>query len=311
MPRTLRPARPDDADAVAAFTGDTWPDEPVEDYLPDVFETWAASDDSGDRTLVAVVDGTVVGLCHAVLCTPEEGWLEGIRVHPDHRGAGHGRALTDALLTWCRECGTTVARNLVFDWNEAGLAQSRATGFAPVTTFRWAHPEPADVDVPDTVRGEPATAWRYWTDSDARTHLGGLALDPEESWAVSELTRERLGTLAAEQRVFTLDREDCRGVVARTRTVERETAGDDHCGDDPEADDTTETVVEYGVAAWTGRGAAETLLDAVRTDAATLCADATRVLIPDTARYLSDAAATGVALSEEALVVHAAPLVGR
>lgn len=319
MTRELRDARPADADAVAAFTRDTWPDEPVGDYIPRVFEEWAAGDDPDERTLVAVVGGEVVGVCHATMLTSEEGWLEGIRVHPDHRGAGHGQALTDALLAWCRREGATVARNLVFDWNEAGLGQSRAAGFDPVTTCRWAHPEPANDVEPDDAASEgivdaPAAAWRFWTDSDARTHLGGLAMDPGESWAVSELTRDGPEASAIDERVIALVGENMRGMAVRTRTVEREAEDDDTACSDGEGENgsagtgATETVVEYGVAAWANPASCEALLDAIRADVAALDANTTRVLIPDTARCLSDVAAAGAELSDEALVVHAADL---
>lgn len=326
MSRTLRDAEVADRDDVAAFTGDTWPDQPIEDYLPGVFESWAESDDPDERTLVADVDGTVAGVCHATTVGTEEGWIEGIRVHPDYRGAGHGRALTEALLSWCGERGATVARNLVYDWNEAGLGQSRATGFEPVTTCRWAHPDPAAETVDDAVVDDPAAAWRYWTDSDARTHLRGLAVDPEQSWAFSELTRERLDAVAADERVFAVVDDGVGGMAMRTRSVEREIGADDQGGDGTEGEDgdgtddggddgtegaSSETVVEYGAAAWRDPAAGEQVLDAIRADAAVRDADAIRVCLPDTARYLSDAAATGSALSDDALVVHAADVTGR
>lgn len=313
MTRRLRDVRPGDADEIATWTRDTWPDAPAEDYLPRVIEEWATSEDSDVRTLVAVVDDVVVGVCHAAMLGPEEGWLEGIRVHPDHRGAGHGPAMTEALLDWCRERGGTVARNLVFDWNEAGLGQSRAAGFEPVTTCRWAHPEPEGGVDPEGVRADPATAWRIWTASDARWHLGGLAMDPEESWAISELTRDRLEATADGEGIIALVRNNIRGMAVRTRTVERDVSDDSACtdtGSDGERSTATETVVEYGVTTWANLASCEGLLDAIRADAAALGADATRVLIPDTARCLSDVAAAGAELSDEALVVHAADLVG-
>jgi GNAT superfamily N-acetyltransferase len=312
MTRTLRLARPDDLDDVAAMTADTWPDQSVGDYLPDVFETWATSEDPDDRTLVAEVDGTVVGLCHAALPTTEEGWLEGIRVHPDHRGAGHGQALTEALLDWCADRGATVARDLVHAWNEAGLGQSRTAGFEPVTACRWARPEPAAVTVPNGFTEDPAAAWRYWTDSDAREHLGGLTVDTDHSWVFAELTRDRLDAIADSEdgRVLALVDGGIRGMAVRTRTVEIE-AGDAADGCDDASDPDTETIAEYGVAAGDGLGACRRILDAIRADAASIGADATRVWHPETAEALSDVAAAGAPLADDAMVVLAADLTNR
>ena len=302
MTRTVRDARPADRAAVEAMTASTWPDQSVGDYLPAVFESWATSDDPDERCLVAVVDGTVVGVCHARLLTDDEGWLEGIRVHPDHRGAGHGSALTTALLDWCRDRGATVARNLVFAWNEAGMGQSRALGFAPVTTCRVATPAPATVDGPVGVVDDVQAAWRFWTDSDARTHLGGLAADPGHSWALAELTRSRLESVAETGRVLAYVDGGVRGMVARTRTVED--AGD-HA-----ADGDIDTLAVYAVVAWADEDAARALFDAVRADAAAVGADATRVWLPETARALTDAAAAGAPLGDDALVVLRADLTG-
>jgi len=56
---------------------------------------------------------------------------------------------------------------------------------------------------------------------------------------------------------------------------------------------------EYGLGAWENIDAARSLFAAIARDAADCGADETRVLIPETARYVTDAAATGVDISEE------------
>lgn len=294
MTRTVRPARPDDHDAVSAFTDDTWPERDVGDYIPDVFPEWVAGDGPDQRTVVAEVEGTVAGLCQARLLSADEAWLQGMRVHPDHRGEGHGAALVDGLFEWCVDRGATVARNMVFGWNTAGLGQSRAVGFEPVTSCRWARPEPATVQPDLAVVERVDTAWRFWTDSDARHALRGLALATGEAWALSDLDRERLGSIADAGRVLTVLDGRARGMAARLGT--RETDG--------------ETVADYAVGAWADLAAARSLFDAIRADAAAVGADATRVCIPETARFVSDAAAARVALSDEPVYVFAADLTG-
>jgi GNAT superfamily N-acetyltransferase len=292
--RTVRPARPDDHDAVSAFTEDTWPERDVGDYIPAVFPEWIAGDGPEQRTVVVEVDGTIAGICQARLLSADEAWLQGMRVHPDHRGAGHGAAMVADLFDWCRERGATVARNMVFGWNTAGLGQSRAVGFEPAVSCRWARPDPEPVDTDLSVGEDTAVAWRFWTDSDARDALRGLALVTGEAWALSDLDRARLDRIADAGRVLTVVDGRARGMAARLGT--RETDG--------------ETVADYAVGAWADLAAARSLFDAIRADAAGLGADATRVCIPETVRFVSDAAAARVALSDEPVYVFAADLTG-
>ena len=186
-PVVVREARPADADAIVAFTRDTWGDR-HEDYLPRVFPEWVAADDPDRGTFVATLpaeaiedadaiaenddreagdtlvegDGAgaaasgereaVVGCIQGALLTEWEAWGQGIRVDPAARGFGVGTALSTAALDWARDRGATVCRNMVFSWNVAGLGQSRAVGFEPATEFRFARPEPAADADPETTR---------------------------------------------------------------------------------------------------------------------------------------------------------------
>ncbi|WP_435092765.1 GNAT family N-acetyltransferase [Halorubrum sp. N11] len=335
----VREARSADADAVAAFTRDTW-GERQEDYIPRVFPEWAASDDPDSATFVATLppdavaesdaieasddresgdtlvegDGSgaaapdepeaVVGCIQGVLLSEWEAWGQGIRVDPAARGFGVGTALSAATLDWARERGARVCRNMVFSWNVMGLGQSRTVGFEPATEFRFAEPVPdaSDVDATDFDAlddPDPNAAWAFWNESDARDHLRGLTLDPDESWACSALTRERLATAAAEDRLLAVaDADALAGFAVRTRVTERETDGE-----------TTRTAT-YGVAAWRDVEAAGTLYRAIAADAAAVDADATRVLIPETVEHVSDTGANRVPVAAEPDFVLAADLTG-
>ncbi|MGM0447264.1 MAG: N-acetyltransferase family protein [Methanobacteriota archaeon] len=336
-PVVVREARPADADAVAAFTRDTW-GERHDDYIPRVFPDWADSDDPDRGTFVAtlppeaadagVLDGrgagdtrvagegdgaaeagepeAVVGCIQSVLLSDWEAWGQGIRVDPAARGHGVGSALSAAALDWARERGAAVCRNMVFSWNVMGLGQSRAVGFEPETEFRFAEPEPDPdaldaeaVDVEPFTDPDPDAAWAFWSDSDARDHLRGLALDPDESWACSQLTRDRLATAAAEDRLIAVtDAAALAGFAVRTRVTEREVDGE------------TSRIATYGVAAWRDVGAAGVLYDAIAADAAAAEADDARVLIPETVEHVSDTGANRVAVAGEPDFVMCADLTG-
>ncbi|RZH69339.1 GNAT family N-acetyltransferase [Natrinema altunense] len=299
-PIEIRRATPDDYEAVADFTSDIWPDRGG-DYIPRVYHDWLEDGPGqGKKTFLAEVDGEVAGIVQAVMLSPDEAWFQGMRVAAEYRRQGVSRRLNEASFEWAREQGATVGRVMVFSWNAASLGAARTSGFEPTTEFRFATPDPdRDAELPDeyAVSTDPATAWRYWTHSDARSHLCGLGLAPEETWAMRELTRADFEWAADETAVFVLESGDgLAGTAARIRTVERTI-------DDVVGDRRTETRAEYAVSAWDDLEAARALFAAIARDAAEIGADGTRVLLPETARFVTDAAATGAELADEPDIV--------
>ena len=292
---TIREARPADADAVASFTRDTWPDREMDDYLPAVFPKWVADDDPDRRTLVVDAGGDpptgeVVAVANAAVLSEWEAWLQGLRVAPARRGEGHAVRLTRALFAWARDRGAAVARNMIFSWNAPSLGLSQQVGFDPCTEFRWATPAPdPDADPSLDASPDPDGGWSFWSACDARDHLRGLALDGDESWALSQLTRERLHAAADDGRLLTVSDGGVRGLSFRNRTYDREVDVDD----DQSEETRTETWAEYAVGVWADADAADALFDAVARDAAAAGADRTRVLIPESVACVTHAAARG------------------
>lgn len=325
-----------DHPAVCSFTTHTWGEH--SDYVPRVYAGWMADEGPTQRTFVAVdheaslpddpeshlpadaeipdesPDGRAVGVCQAVRLSDHEGWVQAMRVDPDYQGEGLSTALNDAAFAWLADRGCVVGRNMVFSWNMGGLGGSRAAGFDPCTEFRWAHPTPdssagagdaasTDAALADATSPNPASpdaAWSFWQGCDVRRHLRGLTLDVKESWALSELTRERLRVAAEEDRLQVVADDGVRGFSLRNRTYERE-------NDDGE----TETWAEYAVGAWADSDACATLMDAIARDAASVDADRTRVLIPESVQWVSDVAAARVDVSEEPDFVMAGDLTRR
>ncbi|QLG50878.1 GNAT family N-acetyltransferase [Natrinema halophilum] len=309
----IRRATHDDYEAVAAFTSDLWP-ERGGDYIPRIYHDWLEeSDETGKKTVLAEVDGEVAGIVQGVMLSSDEAWFQGMRVAPDFRRQGVSSRLNDATFEWSREQGATVGRVMIFSWNTVSLGAARANGYEPITEFRFAHPDPdSDANGPCRVSSDPTAAWRYWTHSDARKHLQGLGLDPDESWAVRELTRQDFDRLSDETAVFAVEGDDgLAGVGYRSRTDEREVGSDDSNGSDDATESRSETLAEYGLAAWEDIDAARSLFAAIARDAADCGADETRVLIPETARFVTDAAATGTTISEEPDFVLGIDLTGR
>lgn len=286
----IRPATHDDYDDVVAFTQNTWEERDGGDYIPRIYHEWIDKADA--ETLVADAGDELAGIAQVVTLNEDEAWCQGMRTNPDYRGRGVSVAINVGMFDWARERGATVARNMVFSWNTAGLGASRGIGFEPATAFRWANPDPdPDATIEDDygIVTDPGAAWTYWSGSDARDHLRGLALSTEESWAVDTLTRETLEWAADETALLAVrDGSGTAGVTFRTGDYERE-------------DDDGETTrhAEYGVGAWEDAHAARALFSAVARDAAEVGADETRVLIPETPRHVSDAAYVRAGISED------------
>jgi len=284
---TVRQARESDHEAVTAFTADTW-DRYDGDYIPDVFLDWVDSDDETQRTLVATLEETPVGIVRAVLLSEHEAWFQGMRVDPTHRDAGIGRNLAHASFDWARDQGATIGRNMVFSWNAQGLGLSRAAGFEPEMEFRWAHPDPdPDAEPEADVHADRNAAWSYWQRTPERDSLRGLGLHMGESWAVSEVTPSRLATARDDQALIVLDDGGTVGMTYRVRVYDREREGRE------------ETWAEYGAAAWDDEAACGDLMAAIARDAASVDADFVRVLIPETPRSVSDVSLHRVEISED------------
>ena len=312
----IRRATHDDYAAVADFTGDIWPDRGG-DYIPRVYHEWLEDEPGqGKKTFLAEIDGEPVGIVQGVMLTDDEAWFQSLRVAADYRRRGVSRRLNEATFEWARRQGATVGRVMIFSWNAPSLGAARANGFEPLTEFRFAHPDPdaateleAEVDDSYRVSSDPTAAWRYWTHSDARERLNGLAMAPKESWAVRELTRADLA--ADETAVFAVEGPDgLAGAAYRSRTYEREVDGADSDDSADGGETETETWAEYGVGAWESVDAARALFAAIARDAADRGADETRVLIPETPHYVTDAPYAGVGISEEPDFVFGIDLTG-
>jgi phosphinothricin acetyltransferase len=90
--------------------------------------------------LVALVDGVVVGYSYAHAFAPRQAYSwsaeTSIYVHPDHRGAGIGRALYSELLGTLRKQGYCRAFAGIALPNAASVGLHEATGFKHIGTYR-------------------------------------------------------------------------------------------------------------------------------------------------------------------------------
>lgn len=195
----VRPARPDDRDAVLAFCAHTWDDG---DYIADVWDEWL-TDDHG-VLLVGLLDGQPVAINHMRMVSDDEAWLEGMRVDPAFRREGFGRILTSRTLVAAREHGASVARLFTSSRNLASQKMIARFGFlrvAEMVRYRGpalpqngarqspalSHPGPDDFE----------RIWAWLEQSNLAPLTGGLEY---VDWQARALTEPLLrGYLAAGQ----------------------------------------------------------------------------------------------------------------
>ena len=199
----VRPARPEDRDAVLAFCAHTWDDG---DYIEYAWDNWLR-DQQEQRSvlLVGLLAGQPVALNRVVMVSEDEAWLEGMRVDPAYRRMGFGAVITSRGLVAARERGAHVARLITAEDNHAVQAMIARFGFVRVAEMvRYRGPAlPAD----DAVEELAALAhpgpddleriWAWLEQSNLAPLNGGLEY---YHWQARALTEPLLrGYLAAGQ----------------------------------------------------------------------------------------------------------------
>jgi RimJ/RimL family protein N-acetyltransferase len=136
---TLRPARPDDADAIIAAVRSTAQERSY--VLMEIYGKDAATqrayierlDREHNLFIVATAGGEVVGilaLLDFLLCsTPEPGLSVGVHIVRDWRGRGIGSALLRYAMRWAKEHGYPRLEADIFTTNERSLHLFEKAGF--------------------------------------------------------------------------------------------------------------------------------------------------------------------------------------
>ena len=189
MDITIRPARASDKDSVLAFTCTTWT---WGDYIADAWDGWLG--DSHGELSVAEAAGLPVAIAMCTLASADEGWLQGLRVHPDYRRQGIARALTAYQLDWLRQRGAAIVRLAVHCTNLASQSHVARTGFRQVTTSNMrvrpaASSDETGAQAAILVAADVSAAWDWITASPTWRAAAGLWAD---GWVWRRLTRDIL-----------------------------------------------------------------------------------------------------------------------
>ncbi len=145
---TIRPAVAADKADLAAFTKDTFD---WGDYIADRFDDWLA--DPNGHLIVVEHDRQAVAVARAGLLSKSELWLQGSRVHPDHRGQRLSEDMSAELQCWGTERGAEVVRLYIEDWNQAPQHLVTSGGFRRVSRWLLAQREIINRDPQPTGNG--------------------------------------------------------------------------------------------------------------------------------------------------------------
>lgn len=205
----IRPARPEDRDAVLAFCTQTWE---WGDYIEYVWDEWLH--DPNGVLLVAAIDGQPVGVGHMRMLSPTEAWLEGMRVDPAYRRRGLAAAINNEMMAEAMRRGAKVARLITESTNadsirllERGLMR-QVGAYAPHKAVPITTPAKRQygLETPTlATSGDLNDIIDYLNVSNIFPAVGGLYY---EGFIAYSITREMLETKIAARDVYILRRWD-------------------------------------------------------------------------------------------------------
>ena len=185
----VRKAQPSDADQVINFTRNTFS---WGDYVPNVINEWI----SKGTAYVAVIESEIVGVVNMVIIKETStAWLEGIRVTPNRRRMGIGKALTEYVLNEASRNGVKYAMLMIAEWNEPSQHLAKTLGFHEVLTLHagTADPSPVDIIHGEAMRGVIREALRRTNNYFCTTKKHWLCTRADEGFVMSMINEVYVG----------------------------------------------------------------------------------------------------------------------
>jgi ribosomal protein S18 acetylase RimI-like enzyme len=136
----VRPARPEDREAVLAFCQQTWE---WGDYIEYVWDEWL--NNPNGTLFVVTKDGQPVAVANIRMLNKTEAWFEGMRVDPAFRQHGIGSALFDAQLAEARRRGATSARLITESTNTTAIRLLESTSMIRIGAYTIYRAEAATI----------------------------------------------------------------------------------------------------------------------------------------------------------------------
>ena len=105
---------------------------PEGDYFEDTFDSWLA-----EKTMYAMWEGSKIVCVGCISVESGQGWIEGVRVHPDFGRRGYAAELIKHAEQLMRSEGGSVVRTLVSIDNVPSLNLSRKCGYEIGDIWNW------------------------------------------------------------------------------------------------------------------------------------------------------------------------------
>ena len=130
---TIRPAKKSDKDEILSFCINTFS---WGDYINRVWDYWYA--EKNGQLFVVESSSEKIAMSHVAICPEGKGiWLEGIRVHPDHRRSHIATMLLAKMLEYGRRKGAREASAIVDATNLASQSMMEKNGFRVVSKWMY------------------------------------------------------------------------------------------------------------------------------------------------------------------------------
>lgn len=133
MKITIRPAKKTDKDKILSFCINTFS---WGDYINRVWDYWYA--EKNGQLFVVESGGEKIAMSHVAICPEGKRiWLEGIRVHPDHRRSYIATILIAKMQEYGRRKGAQEASAIVDATNFASQSMMEKNGFRVVSKWMY------------------------------------------------------------------------------------------------------------------------------------------------------------------------------
>ncbi len=169
MAGVIRRAAHSDVASISEWTRDTFA---WGDYIPERLPLWIDDPDS-EALVVADEHDVPIAVAHVAMLSTNEAWIEGARVHPDHRRKGLGSDLNHAGVAWAAEQGARVMRLATETDNEPARRQVEGLGYREVSRWVYAvyrvdgsHRAPEKHRLRPAPSSDAEAAWLFWAASD-------------------------------------------------------------------------------------------------------------------------------------------------
>ncbi|MFC1978627.1 GNAT family N-acetyltransferase [Chloroflexota bacterium] len=182
----IRDAIKEDKDEILKFCRDTWD---WGDYIEYTWDDWL--NDPEGRLIVGILDGVPVAVVHIGLMPTGEGWIEGMRIAPEHRDKQIGTALSNYCVDEMAKADIRVARYMTASSNKPVQRISEKHGFKRFGScyVLWAELKKGQPGItklqPDCID----ELWSFVEKSEVYKASAGLY---SVGWIYQELNKDRL-----------------------------------------------------------------------------------------------------------------------